>query len=479
MKMRIIRSAFLIICLFFLASCVAPSVQGLQPLFSPPPDSVARVLLYLHLKSTIPSDLKFTITQASLIGGDGSSHDLLKAPVSVSSRDVGDGQIFLTEGFVEPGEYVALRLVFGQASIGRQQSRRANLILPDKGGEFEAAFNMKLVGRQSTVLGIEWNPAASIEKRVVFVPSITVEPQRPSARGLLLYISNSGSNYVTVIDRSLERVVGAVTVGDGPMGMALNQQKDMLYVLNSRSHNISVIDALYLRLLDTIEISAGMDPEDMAFMPDERGIIDGKLYVANRSTDDVIVVDTASSRVMKTLPVGRRPSFVLANTERREIYVTNELSNTLSIINTVDDVVVATVRVDARPAGIAIGNDKIYVFNQGSNSISVISPSDRDIDDTLIVSEPPSRGIKAFDERFFVLNTLANNMTFFNRHDVLTSIREVGDAPKGIAADEDRNRIYVSNFGSNTVSIVDPKGEKVVGELTVGSNPYGVLLLDN
>jgi len=70
-------------------------------------------------------------------------------------------------------------------------------------------------------------------------------------------------------------------------------------------------------------------------------------------------------------------------------------------------------------------------------------------------------------------------MTFFNRHDVLTSIREVGDAPKGIAADEDRNRIYVSNFGSNTVSIVDPKGEKVVGELTVGSNPYGVLLLDN
>ncbi|VAV83144.1 hypothetical protein MNBD_DELTA01-285 [hydrothermal vent metagenome] len=475
--MKIIRPV-LFICLLFLASCVAPAVQGLQSRFSPPSETATRVLLYLHLNSAISTDLKFTITQALLIDGDGGSYDLLKAPVSVSSMDVGNGQVLLTEGFVEPGDYVALRLIFGEASTGRH-GKMANLVLPEKGGEFEAAFHVKLVGGQSTVLGLEWNPAASIEKRVVFVPAITVETQRPSARGLLLYISNSGSNYVTVIDRSLERVVGAVTVGDGPMGMVLNQKKDMLYVLNSRSHSISVVDALYLELRDTIEITAGMDPTDMAFMPDEVDTIDGKLYISNRSTDDVIVVDTASSRVMKTISVGHRPSFILADTERREIYVTNELSNSLSIINTVDDAVVSTVRVDDRPSGIALGAGKIYVFNQGSNSISVVSPSDRDIDDTLIVSKPPGRGLKAFNERFFVLNTLTDSMTFFNRHDVLTSIREVGDSPKGLAADEDRNRIYVSNFNSNTVSIVDPKGERVVGELAVGSNPYGVLLLDN
>ncbi len=475
--MKIIRPV-LFICLFFLASCVAPQVQDLQTRFLPPSRTVARVLLYLHLNSATATDIKFTITQASLIDGDGGSHDLLKAPLSVSSRDVGAGQILLTEGFVEPGDYVALRLVFNHATTGRY-GKRANLILPEKGGEFEASLQMDLIGGQSTVLGIEWDPAASIEKKVVFAPSITVETQRPSARGLLLYISNSGSNYVTVIDRSLERVVGAVTVGDGPMGMVLNQKKDMLYVLNSRSHTISVVDALYLELRDTIEITAGMDPTDMAFMPDEVGVMDGKLYVSNRSTDDVVVVDTASSRVMKIISVGRRPSFILADTGRREIYVTNELSNSLSIINTVDDVVASTVRVDDRPYGIALGTDKVYVFNQGSNSISVVSPSGRDIIDTLIVSEPPGRGIKAFNDRFFVLNTLTNNMTFFNRHDVRTSIRKVGDSPKGIAADEYRNRIYVSNFGSNTVSIVDPKGERVVGELAVGSNPYGVLLLDN
>ncbi len=476
--MKIIRPIFLV-CLLFLASCVAPAMQDMQTRFSSPPSSSsARVLLYLHLSSTLSADIKFSITEASLIDGEGGSHDLLQAPVSVSSTGVGSGQVLIVEGFVAPGDYLGLRLAFGQATIGRG-GKRANLVLPEKGGEFQTSFSLELGGGQSTVLSLEWDPAASVAKRVVFNPAITVETQRPSARGLLLYISNSGSNYVTVIDRSLERVVGAVTVGDGPMAMALNQRKDMLYVLNSRSHSISVVDALYLELRDTIELTAGMDPTDMAFMPDETDTTEGKLYVVNRSSNDVVLVDTASSRVMKVIPVGHRPSFVLADDERREIYVTNELSNTLSIINATEDVVASTIRVDDSPVGLALGDDKVYVFNQGSNSISVVSPSGRKIDDTLILSDPPSRGIKAFGERFFILNTLTDNITFFNRQDVLTAIKKVGDSPIGLAADEDRNRIYVSNLNSNTVSIVDPKGERVVGELDVGSKPYGVLLLDN
>jgi len=392
--------------------------------------------------------------------------------------DVGKTQVLLVEGFVAPGDYIGLRLTFSRATIGRG-GKRANLILPEKGGEIEASLNLELDDGQSTVLSLEWNPSASVEKRVVFTPAITVETQRPSARGLLLYISNSGSNYVTVIDRSLERVIGAVTVGDGPRAMALNQRNDMLYVLNSRSHSISVIDALYLELRDTIELTAGMNPTDMTFMPDALDATDGKLYVVNKSSNDVVLVDTASSRVMKVIPVGHRPSFVLGDKDRREIYVTNELSNTLSIINASEDIVVATIRVDDNPVGLALGDGNVYVFNQGSNSISVVSPSDREINDTLILSDPPSRGIKAFDKRFFILNTLTDKITFFNRQDVLTAIRKVGDSPIGLAADEDRNRLYVSNFDSNTVSIVDPKGERVVGELDVGSNPYGVLLLDN
>jgi YVTN family beta-propeller protein len=407
----------------------------------------------------------------------GEYHDILRDPVHVSSDDVGLGQVLLGEGFVPSGQYVGLRLVFSEASV-TSRGKRANLILPADGGNFTAELNMTLNDAESTVLSLEWNPSRTIEKKVVFAPAIIVEAQRPSAQGLLLFVSNSGANYVTVIDRSLERVIGAVTVGDAPMGMVFNQAKDMLYVLNSRSHNISVIDVLYLELRDTIEITSGMGATDMVFMPDEVDTIEGRLYVNNKLSNDVVTIDTASSRVMKTIAVGNGPSYILADTDRREVYVTNKYSNSLSIINTVDDVVVATITVDDNPSGLALGEDDLYVFNESSNTISVVSQSDRDVTDTLVVSEPPGRGRKAFDERFFVLNTLTNKMTFFNRYDVMTAIREVGSGPVSLVADEDRNRIYVLNFNSNTVSIVDPKGEKVVGELVVGSNPYGVLLLD-
>jgi len=65
--MKIIRP-FLLVCLFFLASCVTPAVQDFQTRFSSPPSSSsARVLLYLHLSSALSTDLQFSLTQASLV----------------------------------------------------------------------------------------------------------------------------------------------------------------------------------------------------------------------------------------------------------------------------------------------------------------------------------------------------------------------------------------------------------------------------
>ena len=198
--------------------------------------------------------------------------------------------------------------------------------------------------RESQVVSLAWDPDNSVEKGYRFAPSMSAEAQTPSSRSLLVFVSNSGSNYISVIDRSLERVIGAITVDENPEGMALNSTQDLLYVVNSSARTISVIDTARLSVIETIPLMVGLKPTDTVFMPDSPTSIDGRLYIINRMSNDVTVVGTLSKRVIKTIPVGTLPSAIAADAARREVYVANERSNNLTIIRTSDDSVAAQIR---------------------------------------------------------------------------------------------------------------------------------------
>ena len=46
--------------------------------------------------------------------------------------------------------------------------------------------------------------------------------------------------------------------------------------------------------------------------------------------------------------------------------------------------------------------------------------------------------------------------------------------PMGLAVNSLTNNIYVANSGSNTVSLLDGENDKLIANLTVGSNPFSV-----
>lgn len=125
------------------------------------------------------------------------------------------------------------------------------------------------------------------------------------------------------------------------------------------------------------------------------------------------------------------------------IYVTNEDSNNVSVISRQTGEVVATIMVGSKPKGIAIGqkleNLKVYVANSGSNSISVIDPTK-------------------------------------NKVDVEIPIR-YGWGAEGLAVvkvSKDRELIFVSNYNSNTVSVVDGATYQEVEKINVGNGPIAV-----
>jgi YVTN family beta-propeller protein len=305
-----------------------------------------------------------------------------------------------------------------------------------------------------------------------------MEEKKPSVRGVLLFVSNSASNYISIIDRNLERVVGAITVGARPMGMAVNSAGDILYVVNAGSRDISEVDAAHHHVRGSIDLPAGVEPTDVAFVPDYEGALDGKLYVVNRMSNDVSVVSTEGRRFLKSIVVGAEPSFVAADAVRKEVYVVNSRTNDVSVVSAATDTVVATIRVDTKPTGLIVGEEKLYILNEGSRTVTVASKSARNIVDNISVSEAPTRGLRGFGGRLFVANAGSGTVTFLNRQNIATRVVRTGKGPMGIAKDETRNRLYVANSGESAVTILDPIGERVVKELSVGKAPYATVSVE-
>ena len=443
----------------------------------PHSSSAARLLLYLHTVGDESREIEFSITGFELESDVSSSSIVLPEPVIVNSKELIDQQLFLGESYVEPGYYSSVKIKVSSASI-KNGTKRASLMLPDPTGELSLPLDLNLEKAESHVLSLEWRPDKSLEKGVVFRPSIHLETQRASARELLLFVSNSDSNYISVIDRDLERVIAAVTVGEGPMGMALNASRDTLFVVNSKSMTVSMVDTLYFTIEDTIPLTAGLDPVDVTLIPESEFSRDGKLYVANRFSNDVTVVDTASRAVLGVIPVGDTPSHIVSDPKRQEVYVASRMSNELVIISALDDSIVARIAVGSRPAGVVLGEDKLFVLNEHSNSIFEVSPATREVVERETVAQSPKRGLTGYDDRLFVVNNSAETITFFDEQITAIKTIPVEGSPIDLALDENRNRLYVACNSSRTLSLIDTVVEEKVKELIVGKGPYGVVLLE-
>ena len=91
-------------------------------------------------------------------------------------------------------------------------------------------------------------------------------------------------------------------------------------------------------------------------------------------------------------------------------------------------------------------------------------------------SEPRSLVINPNTNTIYVANYLSDTISVLdgnNRDKVIASIR-VGKSPAGLALDLTRNLLYVSNERLNSVSVIDGRTNQIKGNFTVGLSPTGI-----
>jgi YVTN family beta-propeller protein len=188
--------------------------------------------------------------------------------------------------------------------------------------------------------------------------------------GTRAYVTNAGSNKVSVINTKAHAVTGTVSVGRNPLDVALTPDGTKAYVANAGSNSVSVINTGTNALVATVAV--GAHPLKIAITPNG-----ANTYVADAGANSVTVIKTATNTVVNNLRVGANPVDVSISPNGTRAYVTNAGSKSVSVIDTAAKTVVATVGVGFIPVHVSVSPDgaHAYVTNAGSNSVSVIDTS--------------------------------------------------------------------------------------------------------
>ena len=136
------------------------------------------------------------------------------------------------------------------------------------------------------------------------------------------------SGTVTRIDLVTGQAVANIAVGLHPSGMAWDEEHHRLYVANSNSDTVSVVDTATNRVLETVALQpfdkkvAGVSPESVALSPDH-----SSLYVACAGINAVGVLNVkgAHPRAVGYIPTGWYPDDVVVSPDGKYIAVSTML----------------------------------------------------------------------------------------------------------------------------------------------------------
>lgn len=193
-----------------------------------------------------------------------------------------------------------------------------------------------------------------------------------------------GSGNVQVYDvTGTPSIVGTVSTGAGPRGMAVNN--GLVYVPNSGANTLTVVDAAASTPAAVRTINVGAQPEFA-------GYLDGKVYSANFAANTVSVIDGTSYSVIATLPVGNNPQGLAPCVGN--MYSANRWTGNTSVISPSSDSVIETITLGGVAAithVVGANGRYAYFLNFDLSSVSVVDCDSRTVTATVSLTAKPSK----------------------------------------------------------------------------------------
>jgi YVTN family beta-propeller protein len=269
--------------------------------------------------------------------------------------------------------------------------------------------------------------------------------------------------------------------------------REYAYVTNGGSDTVTVLDVVDVRV--DRELAVGQHPVAVAASPTRN-----EIYVVNAgaagANGSISVIDAEHNTVVATIAVHRQPLSIDLDADGQRAYVANSGSNSISVVDLKARQEVAQFGVGEVPvaARLAADGKTLVVANQGGNSVTLMDPADGHVRAVFagcpgaaspVILPDSSKTFVACSAGHQVMVIALANSTARPRQpeqlaDQLEALMDVGRGPIDLALKPDGGEIFVSNSLSDSVSEIYNTTDEVGDTYMIGADPvFGLVSRDN
>jgi len=300
-----------------------------------------------------------------------------------------------------------------------------------------------------------------------------------------IYITNAAGDRVHVIDASTNKVVNEITGIEIPSGVDFSHDKRVVYISCEGEKTLDFVDRESGKIIGKTPLTGR--PNSLSTSPDGKFV-----FVAiAQAPGGVDVIDTASMKRVKTIPIKGAVHYAYLTPDGKYIAASSIAGRIITIIDIVTQEPLwdFKFKTGVRPVAFEKGADGLTsrMFVQLSNlhgfevvdfrthqSVKTVNLPEEPISMVGMQSSAPAHGIAvAPDNKTLWVNSSVAGAVFVYSLPDLTLLGHtiVGDVPDWMTFTPDSKFVYLSNAGSNSVSVIDTKTLQEITRIPVGETP--------
>ncbi|MCH7676069.1 YncE family protein [candidate division KSB1 bacterium] len=265
-----------------------------------------------------------------------------------------------------------------------------------------------------------------------------------------LYVANVEDTFITVVDTRTDKVVQTIDGTDYPWGFARLGSSNLVAV-SGWNKGVDVIDFTKHEIVRSKRYEHNLG-----------GIVatdDGKtLFVIATEANKILKLDAGSLEILDEYPTGNGPDGVGLSKSGSKLYGTNTKDGTISIID-VKTKQATLLEVGHKPELIHANHDRsrLFISNFFANKIHIVDSNAGKIIHEITGLDGPEDAVLSKSEKIlYVVNFNSSQVFSYDAktYEKLPQEFVVGTKPIGIVSAVNDSRLYVSNYGDNSVAVI-------------------------
>jgi len=299
------------------------------------------------------------------------------------------------------------------------------------------------------------------------------------AAAATVFITNTKSDSVSIIDTDTLEVVGTIPVGKGkPNRIVFHPDGKTAWVVYDKSHDLGVIDAESRKLLKRVKI--GGNPYNLAFTPDGRHLLVLD-WSSDTSNDEVIFYDLKAEKIDGRVEVSTWPAHGVFSRDGKLVYVSGETAGDVTVIDVTTRTTVGRVVHGGGDAmGLAVSADGKTLYAAAGENKAILKI---DTAANKIVGEIPLPGVVheatlTLDGKYLYTTLRKINKIVVVRtadDKIVATIPQKG-FPDLVTMEPTGHHALVTNRWADLVSVIDLTSHTQVRTIPVGKAPHGMAL---